>query len=85
LGKLLWASPFIPEFKKLVMPLESLLSSGNAGEWSPECTQAVNDLTKAMYDQVKLVQGDPNGEFYMYVSVERNVGLIATTQEKEGE
>jgi RNase H-like domain found in reverse transcriptase len=66
------------------MPLERLLSSGHAGEWGPECTQAVNDLTQAMYHQVKLVQGDPSGEFCVYVSVEGSVGLIATTQEKEG-
>lgn len=33
LGKLLWASPFIPEFKRMVAPLERLLSSGSSGEW----------------------------------------------------
>ena len=66
------------------MPLERLLSFSHAGEWGPECTQAVNDLTQTMYHQVKLVQGDPSGEFCVYVSVEGSVGLIATTQEKEG-
>jgi hypothetical protein len=31
LGKLLWAAPFIPDFKRLVAPLERLLSSGSSG------------------------------------------------------
>ena len=50
LGKLLWASPFIPQYKKLVAPLEDLLSAGSPGEWGPECTEAVNELTRVMFD-----------------------------------
>jgi hypothetical protein len=50
LGKLLWASPFIPQYKKLVAPLEDLLSAGSSGEWGPECTKAVNELTRVMFD-----------------------------------
>lgn len=49
LGKLLWASPFIPEYKKLVAPLEELLSAGSTGEWTAECTAAVNAMTQVMY------------------------------------
>lgn len=49
LGKLLWASPFIPEFKRLVAPLEELLSSSSAGEWTPECTDAVNSMSRIMH------------------------------------
>jgi hypothetical protein len=52
LGKLLWASPFIPEYKTLVAPLERLLSTGSSGEWGPECTAAVNQPTKVMFSQI---------------------------------
>jgi hypothetical protein len=33
-----------------VQPLEGLLSAGSSGEWGPECTKAVNDLTKVMFE-----------------------------------
>ena len=49
LGKLLWASPFIPEYKRLVAPLEDLLSGNSPGIWTLECTDAVNKLTRLMY------------------------------------
>ena len=49
LGKLLWASPFIPEYKGLVTPLEELLSGSSPGVWTAECTDAVNKLTELMY------------------------------------
>ena len=63
LGKLLWASPFIPEYKRLVNPLEEFLSGGSTGEWPSECTEAVNKLIEIMYQQIKIVQGDPSGVF----------------------
>ena len=34
LGKLLWASPFIPGFKELVDPIEKLLSAGGDHRWT---------------------------------------------------
>lgn len=49
LGKLLWASLFIPEYKRLVALLEKLLSAGSSGEWTAECTDAVNAMTQIMY------------------------------------
>ncbi len=53
----------MPEYKRLVTPLESLLSGSSTGEWTVECTEAVNKLTKMMYQQIKLVQGNPSGVF----------------------
>jgi hypothetical protein len=34
LGKLVWASPFIPQYKKIVGPLEALLSRKSDGNWT---------------------------------------------------
>jgi hypothetical protein len=42
LGKLLWCSGFVPEFKRLIAPMEALLSPSNDGRWTPECTEACN-------------------------------------------
>jgi hypothetical protein len=77
---LLWASPFIPEYKRLVTPLESLLSGSSTGEWTVECTEVVNKLTEMMYQQIKLVQGDPSGVFEVYSSVRGEIGLVVMAQ-----
>jgi hypothetical protein len=34
MGKFLWASGFVPEFKELIKPLEQLLSPANDGTWT---------------------------------------------------
>ena len=34
LGKFLWCAGFVPEFKKLMEPLEKLLSPANEGRWT---------------------------------------------------
>lgn len=33
LGRLVWASPFIPQYKQIVAPLEALLSRKTLGKW----------------------------------------------------
>ena len=38
LGKLLWCSGFVPEYKKLIAPVEALLSPKSDGKWTEECT-----------------------------------------------
>lgn len=38
LGKLLWASTFIPNYKFIVQPLEKLLSRKKGSVWTQECT-----------------------------------------------
>lgn len=48
LGRLLWAAPFVPGFKERVRPLEALLSPKSAGEWTQECTAALNDILRVV-------------------------------------
>ena len=38
MGRLLWAAPFIPDFKRKVRPLEALMSPKAGGVWTQECT-----------------------------------------------
>lgn len=44
LGKLVWASPFIPSYKRIVAPLEALLSRKSDGKWTMDHTAALNTL-----------------------------------------
>jgi hypothetical protein len=48
LGRLLWAAPFIPDFKDKVKPLEALLSPKGEGVWTQECTEALNEMLRAV-------------------------------------
>lgn len=54
LGKLLWASPFVPRYKELVAPIERLLSPKGSGEWTAECTSALNELLRVIGDRISL-------------------------------
>ena len=44
LGKLNFAATFIPDFKRVIKPLVSLLSSRSDGRWTVECTDALNKV-----------------------------------------
>lgn len=44
LGKLLWASTFIPDYKFIVQPIERLLNRKKGSVWTQECTEALNQL-----------------------------------------
>ena len=46
LGKLNFCSVFVPDYKRLVRPLTSLLSAKSDGRWGPEHTQALNTLVR---------------------------------------
>ena len=44
LGRLNFASPFIPKYKTLVKPIENLLGKKKEAKWTEACTQAINVL-----------------------------------------
>ena len=44
LGRMNFAQTFILDYKRIIRPLVALLSSKSNGEWSVECTQAVNQV-----------------------------------------
>ena len=68
----------------MVAPIEALLSPKGGGVWTPECTQAANDIVKVIFTQVDLHQADAYGEFKVYPCVENGLGFIAVTQQQEG-
>ncbi len=79
LGKLLWCSGFVPEFKQLVAPLEALLSPASDGLWTQECTQACNNLVQVIFSRITLHSADPYKPLVCYPSVQGEVGFVALT------
>jgi hypothetical protein len=70
LGKLLWCSGFVPEFKKLIAPMEKLLSPASDGRWTQECTEACNQLVKVIFGRITLHQADVSLPLIVYPSVQ---------------
>ena len=54
LGRMLWASPFVPGFKRMVAPLEKLLGERGSAVWTTECTDAVNKIARAVFRRMEL-------------------------------
>ncbi len=53
-GKLMWASPFIPNFKTLIKPIEGLLGGKEEVKWTRQCTEAVNLLVEQIFKRYAL-------------------------------
>jgi hypothetical protein len=79
LGRLLWASPFIPNFKERVKPIEELLSPKGPGAWTKQCTQALNDMLRTIEQRLTLATADPYAPMEVYISVGPETGLAVIT------
>lgn len=84
LGKLLWCSGFVPEFKELIRPIEALLSPQSEGVWTAECTAACNKLVQVIFGRITLTSADPHKMIYAYPSLGEHVGFLALTQSVRG-
>jgi hypothetical protein len=80
LGRLLWASPFIPGFKEKVRPIEALLSPRSEGEWTQECTTALNALLRDVEKRLTLAIANPHAPFQAYASLGEEAGMVVLTQ-----
>jgi hypothetical protein len=76
----LWASPFVPNFKEIVRPIEGLLSPKGQGEWTPECTAALNTILRCIEERLTLATADPYAPMQVYISVGQDTGLAIITQ-----
>ena len=63
LGKLLYCSAHIPNYKQLVTPLEQLLSPCTEAIWTMECTQSPNMLLKWVFKHVHMQQPSAGASF----------------------
>lgn len=74
LGALVWASPFIPRYKRLVRPIEALLSAKEGATWTPECTENLNQLLAIVHQHFALAMVDYSLPITMAISYEGEVG-----------
>ncbi len=84
LGRLLWASPFIPNYKQKVAPIEALLSPSGPGEWTEECTAALNLLLRDVERRLTLTVARPKDPVELHVSLGPTSGMVALFQRREG-
>lgn len=82
LGGLLWASPFLPGYKKLVRPIEALLGAKGEAVWSRECTSNLNKLLDLMWEHFALRMVDFSQPLVMTVSYEDAVGSAVLLQKQ---
>ena len=60
LGKLNFASKFLPNYQRLVRPLKALLSKHSDHKWTQEHTAALNQLLQLASQKLKLTVADPS-------------------------
>lgn len=53
IGKLVWASGFLPNFKEEVRPIEALLSRTTTS-WTADCTDTLNRLVALIFRRMRL-------------------------------
>ena len=80
LGKLLYCSAHIPNYKQLVTPLEQLLSPRTEAVWTKECTQSLNMLLKWVFKHVRMHQPSAGGFFRLYPHVGDGAGSVAVVK-----
>lgn len=66
LGRLAWAAPFIPDYKRHVSPLEALLAATTSFEWTQECTDALNVMLRHVFSRLRLRLPDFSAPFRLH-------------------
>ena len=79
LGRLLWASPFVPNYKEEVKPLEELLSPKSGGVWSATCTAALNQVLRLIEARATLAIAKPHDPTQVYVYLSEKTGMAMLT------
>ena len=76
---MLWVSPFIPNFKERIQPIEQLLSPKGPGIWTEECTNALNEILRCIELRLTLAVANPYSPMELYISVGQETGLAIIT------
>ena len=79
LGQLLWASTFIPDYKKLVGPIEALLGRRGKAVWTEQCTQVLNQLLEVIFRRYELAIPQLGAPITLYLSTDKEVGVAVFT------
>lgn len=76
LGKLNWASKFCPHHWKVARPLKQLLRKESDGEWTADCTAALNHLLDLAAAQLRLQIAREDLPYRMYISLDDCTGGV---------
>ena len=79
MGKLLWAAPFIPNYKRIVAPIEGLLACRGIVHWTRECTAALSKLASIIFLQLRVLMPQMDKAFKLYPNFDYQVSMAALT------
>ena len=80
LGRLKWASTFVPRYKQLIRPVEALLPVDSTFEWTRNCTNAVNNILALVFNCLKLRLPDHTLPFDLYIGFDDHVDTVILSQ-----
>ena len=80
MGRLNYASGFIPKYKELVKPLEALLGRQQKAVWKQKHTTLLNTLLALVFHRLQLHLPDPYAPILIYPGVRDDVSTIVMTQ-----
>ena len=84
-GKLVWASGFIPNFKEEIRPIEALLShKDTAAMWNTNCTAALNRLVALIFHRIWLGLIDYAQPVDLYAGYTSHTVRAVLTQQDAG-
>ena len=79
LGKLLWASPFLPNYKRLIAPIEALLGAKGEVRWTQECTTSLNAIIAMIFLRLRVSTPDDKLPYRLYPDFDSKFSLAALT------
>lgn len=80
LGRLNFASTFVPGYKALVAPLVGLMSSRGVAAWRQQHTDALNELAQQVRTRVRLTLCDVRKQLRLHVDAGELYGSVVLVQ-----
>ena len=78
MGRLNYASTFVPDFKWRVRPIEALLRR-DGGDWQREHTDALNEIAELVYQRIRLGLVDFQQPARIHVDADASDGSAVMT------
>ena len=79
MGRLNFASQFIPDYRRIVAPVMSLLGKKGGGQWKAEHTECLNLLAEMIHSRVKLGLCDMNKAVRLHIDEDSENGSVVLT------
>ena len=83
LGRMLWASPFVPNYKAIAKPIEALLACKGEARWTQQCTDALNEVARVVFQRFSLAIPDSKLACDLHVSLGESTGAVIIVQGEE--